>query len=273
MRAVLISLVVTTYGCCLASAEDGSRTALVDPVVQRLLTLATRDEACRQILSRSAHERLRPYGLITLVRVRHVVVCPQRNGSPLFAVFLGHFDWHLYLNQPKGHVVVIDGSGTIVPCHHASVWVDGEFRDINADGIIESVESWLFAVEPSTHVRVEILQVLPVERAQKPLLRIAYNREDSQRKWSWGVVATEEPGVSAVELGPKDPHSGMIVPQAVYRWSREERMYVGPVGGIAQPYIRIDRSSKEAFDTFRERHSQGGQVGRGAAPGGAGLGP
>lgn len=219
----------------------------VDPTVSKLSDPAQRDEAFRTILSwqkyrtkTTAPERIfRP--------LRHVVVCPQKKGPPVYAVFPSNIFEHR--DAPKGHIMLIDADGAIIPyyCNANSIDDHSEFKDVNGDGVVDEVGTINFG-------GAQVLHILPVTRDQRPSLNIVLKESGfNETEWSWKLVATHEPDVFAIELGPPDAETGKFSPKESFNWSKEKSDYLGPEGGGNLPFMRLKAASpfdSDEFDRF-----------------------
>lgn len=167
-------------------------------------------------------------------RVNHVVVCPQKNGDPLYAVFKAEgFENNMGGGPGRavGHVIVFDSKGRHLPYYGNYNLVRKTFRDINADGIVEHVES----MRVVSHGReFYVLWVLPITPGGKPILAVQYGPN-----WSY-KVQDDGRGACEIQLGPGTSTAGDIVPTVSYRWSMERQRYEGPPGGDNASYKRID---------------------------------
>ncbi len=221
-----------------------------DPIVAKLTDPAQRDEAFRTILSWQKY-RSEPSAPDRIFKpLRHVVVCPQIEGPPLHAVFpMVSYEQRAL---PKGHIMLIDADGAIIPYYINANSIDdhSEFKDINGDGIIEEISTISFS-------KAQILHILPMTREQNPTLNIVLKQSSfTETEWSWQVTQTNEPSISTIELGPLDKETKKLIPKVQYNWSKEKSDYIGPAGGGALPYMRLDAAdpfeSKE-FDAFVDK--------------------
>ena len=223
----------------------------VDPIVSKLTDSKQRDEAFRTILSWQKY-RSKPSAPERIFRsLRHVVVCPQKKGPPVFAVFPSNiFEQR---DAPKGHIILIDADGAIIPyyCNANSIDDHSEFKDINGDNVIEEVSTISFGTKKGS---AKVLHVLPVTRDQRPALNIVFKeREAKNAEWSWRLVEQKEPGVFRIELGPMDTDTGRFSPKESFHWSKEKSDYVGPEGGGDLRFMRLhaaDPFESDEFDRF-----------------------
>jgi hypothetical protein len=209
----------------------------VDPVVSQLSDPDRRDDAFRMILSWQKY-RSKPSAPERIFKpLRHVVVCPQKKGPPIIAVFpMSSYEQRA---APKGHVILIDADGAIIPCYINANSIDdhSEFKDVNGDGVVDEISTINFS-------SAQVLHILPVTRDQIPALNIVLKESGfNKTEWSWRLAETNEPGVFSIELGPLDADTGQLVPKARYQWSKETSAYVGPAGGGNLPFMRLNAAT------------------------------
>lgn len=225
----------------------------LDPTVSKLSDPTQRDDAFRTILSWQRYRSKTDAPERIVKPLRHVVVCPQREGPPIHAVFPACS--YEIRAEPKGHIMLIDADGAIIPSYlnANSIGDPSEFRDINGDGIVDEVGTIGFG-------GARVLHVLPVTRDQTPALNIILKENGSGKtEWSWKLTGTSEPGVFSIELGPLDAETGKLVSKARYAWSKEDSKYVGPVGGGKLPFMRMnaaDPFDSGEFDRFLHEHDK-----------------
>lgn len=223
---------------------------MIDPIVAKLTDPAQRDEAFRTILSWQKYRSKPSSPERTFKPLRHVVVCPQKEGPPLHAVFpMVSFEPR---PLPKGHIMLIDADGAIIPYYINANSIDdhSEFKDINGDGIIEVLSTIGFG-------KAQILHVLPMTREQVPSLNIVLKQSSfTKTEWSWQVTPTNDPSVSTIELGPIDKETKKLVPKAQYKWSKEKSDFIGPAGGGDLPFMRLnaaDPFDSAEYDAYVEK--------------------
>lgn len=224
----------------------------LNPVVKRLRSVETRDDAFQEIISWQKYKEEEPeYHEKEAKHIEHVVECPQPDGSSIFSVFF------LRKGKPRGHIILIDSDGTIIPVYWGANVIEGEFRDVNKDGVVENVDH-LRCGGDST-VDVDLLLVIPMTRKQEPILRVAYNRKGSEAKWSWEMIESNTPGIFDIVLGPTAKDTGKVVPEVVYKWSGVNGKYEGPLGGMDMPFIRVDgERSGLLSDYMRKKEKNAG---------------
>jgi hypothetical protein len=104
--------------------------------------------------------------------------------------------------------------------------------------------------------------VLPISREMRPSLYVLYNWKNQD--WDWKFHLSN--GAAELALGPGEGGSpeARIKPVVVFRWSSEEKRFVGPPGGIDGDFLRIDsgdyerdlRELERRFSVAEEDHSR-----------------
>jgi len=221
----------------------------VIPIVASLSAPAQRDTAFRTILSWQKY-RSKDAGVERIFKpLRHVVVCPQKEGPPIYAVF----PWSPYEQRAieKNGVIFIDGDGAITGMSYLDD--HSEFRDINGDGVFDTIDTL-------TSEGIAVLQVYPVTRVQAPSLNIFIREKGAdETEWSWRLSKTDSPDIWGIELGPIDPTTKELTPKALYKWSKELQQYVGPQGGDDLYFKRISIEKdwmSEEFDSFKAKKNE-----------------
>ncbi len=224
----------------------------VDPDrVQPHGSKALRDDAFRTILSWQKY-RSKPDAPERIFKpLRHVVVCPQKEGPPIYAVFpMTSYEQRA---EPKGYIILIDADGAIIPyyCNANSIDDHSEFKDINNDGVVEEVSTISFGTKAGS---AKVLHILPVTRDQRPILNIVFKEGGADKEeWSWKLAETKEPGVFSIELGHLNSETGQISPKESFHWSKEKSDYFGPEGGGKLLFMRLnaaDPFESGEFDRF-----------------------
>jgi hypothetical protein len=249
-RLTYLTVAVAVFTILPLAAGDDPPAAL-DPAVAKLLDLDQRDEAFRKVIKRQVYRGEGTYTETDAKPVRHVIVCPQVKGPPLFAVFPKSRE-NQPIHRPDGHLVLVDSDGAIVRVYHAanSLSNGDTIQDINGDGVMDVVQSWGIANDlkgPSC----QVLHVIPVTREQRPALRVAYNHSAGAGDWGWRL--REKGKVWLIELGPKQPRTDDIEVKAVFRWSEKEQGYEGPGGGADQAFMRLADDGDKSFRRFLDQ--------------------
>jgi ankyrin repeat protein len=219
----------------------------VIPIVASLSDPAQRDTAFRTILSWQKY-RSKDAGVVRIFKpLRHVVVCPQKEGPSIYAAF--QRTPYEQRALPKGSMTLIDGDGAIIDLYYLDD--HSEFRDINGDGVLDLIDPI------STTDEISVLQVFPVTRRQSPSLNILIREKGfDEAEWSWRLCKTDAPDIWAIEVGPIDPTTKELTPKAVYKWSKESQQYVGPQGGDNLSFKRISIEKdwiSEEYDSFKAK--------------------
>ncbi len=261
-RFVLAAVLALSCATSLADEAADRR------VVLQLLDPERRQAAFVEIVSWQKYldaERI-PYRVTADKEVVEVVVCPQTEGSPIYAVL-----------TRSGHrkvITLVAGDGTLIPVYRGANLLKGELLDINGDGGLEVIDSVGAVVSiGDAEVALEELYVLPITPEQEYVLAVAFQRRvpipDPKGPgahfvpwppgsiWSWELQEADPKGTYSIVLGPRDRESGAIDPRAVYSWSATEKRWIGPSGGADQPFLRVDgyysRDYREQDRSSRER--------------------
>jgi hypothetical protein len=183
--------------------------------------------------------------------IREVIVCPQRDGKPLYAVvYRGAFE-----SDGPGlrHFELVDFDGTLVPVFEG--WSIGpcDFKDLNADGVLDRLESLTYEIEGGKE-DVQALTLVPMTPEQKVKLRVFYRMHQENAAWDWNVVDISG-SPPEIRLGPRDPETKELMPRATYSWDPSRSEYVGPSGGIDEEFLRLDDLDWVKFEDFA-RHGR-----------------
>ncbi len=221
------------------------------PTVRRLLEGEGPDEAFAEILSwpknlfKAASYSPRDQEVVD------VLVCPQRDEPPLYAVLTNPMS----LDQ---RITLLDGDGTIVPFYPDRKWIHHQLDDVNGDGLVELVGERPIRLRIDGEVvYMEALFVLPVTRENRAVLTVLYNAqqppESSSPRWSWRLSETTTPGVLAIELGPQVSRDEPMDVQVTYTWSAERQRFVGPLGDYAMPFLLVEGEESEEVELFARK--------------------
>jgi hypothetical protein len=249
--------------------QDGQSPQLrIQPDVQLLLALETRDAAMVRILARGEYrgpgdykEREQDF------EVGHVVMCPQARGLPLFAVFSLDLDVNLVEGPPhvaRGGVAIVASDGALVRWWRAHNLAKGVFADVNEDGIVERVETMTCVLGEAKDTTVRELFVLPVTEEMVPSLRVAFdvvhNRnlaDEPEHATAWRVLPAREGQPARVQIGPKDARTGDLSSVAAeWTWKKENSAWVGPGGGPSMAFVRLPPIGVEGLYEFALAHKR-----------------
>jgi hypothetical protein len=96
---------------------------------------------------------------------------------------------------------------------------------------------------------------VPMDRNQRPALRVAFRRSERPGEldpgpgaWSWRLGGSAD-GPRPIEFGPALP-GGEIAPEATYTWSSEDRAYRGPAGSPDGPFMRWEGEGREDLERY-----------------------
>jgi hypothetical protein len=228
--------------------------------VQLLLARETADAALEAILTRGEHrgpgDYLEP---VKAHAVRHVVMCPQPKGLPLFAVFVRGLKNNDY-REAKGRLILVAADGAIVRCWRGDNVAEGTFEDVNDDGIVDRVDTIDYGVEGGGLVRE--LYVLPIVADGLAALRVAFDfRPDRQPGGkdglAWRVQRAGNGKPARIQLGPRDPATGELISvTAEWSWLASRSAWVGPGGGPGHVFVRLPPDGWAGLEEFAAAQRQ-----------------
>lgn len=186
------------------------------PLVRELFVLARRDLAFQELIERQS-SRGKP------APVKEVVVCPQESGRPILAVFelFGREDIDVVPRRGLFTLLRADGSTVL----SEPTWSNGEFEDLNADGIVDFV-TWSRIQIGRDYL--EHIEIVPVTEAFAPAFRLYWRNGAFQ----WRIHRPASGERAQLEL--LDQHSSVV---ASYAWSDQERRWLGPPGSADQGFL------------------------------------
>ena len=230
-----ITLPIIVSAALLCSAQSVGEPSLhVD--VQGLLSRSERDDAYARLIEAGEWRGEGDYVEQSAASVRHVVLCPQTDGAPLFAVFFGEGAQH----RAEGRYVFVAADGAMVRVQGGANELFGVLEDANADGVLDVVDSQLLVEGGGA---VEVVSVVPCTEEQRPSLRVALNRRESLRgtpsdPWGWQLMPSED-GSVIIELGPLDSDGWVSSVLASYEWDAQSEQWDGPAGSASGPFERL----------------------------------
>lgn len=301
MRYGLLAAVLSTGGL---HAQDTTPPIHAD--VQLLLQRETRDEAFARIVARGVYRGPGDYVESSELgyEVRHVILCPQAEGAPLFAVFIdeirapdppyvvetGQVKLEIPLqfrwlgpgpHVPRGHIAIVASDGALIRLYAGANVVHGKLEDINADGILDYVESTGAAV--GDDLFAQQLWVLPITEEMQPSLRVAFDplvidltasveeiqeaaKKARPRPLTYRILRAEyehgtgdnEPrlSVARIELGTTDQNGAFAETIATWAWNSEASRWDGPEGGETEQFIRLPPSGWKEIRDFLQAHKR-----------------
>lgn len=260
--------VVLLASQALAVAQATPPVPTIAPDVQRLLWLDSRDAALGRIVERGMHRGSGNYAETDkTLTVRHVVVCPQLVGPPLFALFVESHALEargIRITRStedaascKGHLIMVAADGAIVRCYLGNNHVEGVFADANGDSVIDRVETMRYANIDDQAAPVSELFVLPITEEVTPSLRIAFDAGEPRDRTAWRVVPASANTPPRVEIGPSDPATGGLRSvTATWTWDKKLRAWTGPGGGPGQAFMRIPPVGHQELKEFARLPAQ-----------------
>jgi hypothetical protein len=220
--------------------------------VRKLEDPAQREVVYRQIVQWQRYRGV-PWYTVDPMRpgesIRDVIVCHQRDGRPLYAVvYKGAFE-----SDAPGlrRFELVDFDGTLVSVFEGWNFGHCDFKDLNADGVLDRLETLTYEIEEGKE-DVQALTLIPMTPEQKVKLRVFYRMHQENAGWDWTVVDTNGSPLE-IRLGPRDPETKELMPRAVYRWDPSRSEYVGPSGGIDEEFLRLDDLDFAKFEDFARR--------------------
>jgi len=230
---ITLPVIVSAALLCSAQPVDGPNLH-VD--VQGLLSRSERDGAYARLIEAGVWRGAGEHVEQRAQPVRHVVLCPQTDGAPLFAVFFGEGAPH----RAEGRFVFVAADGAMVRVQDGANELYGVLEDANGDGVLDVIDSQLLVEGDGA---VEVVSVVPCTEEQRPSLRVALNRRESLRDtpsepWGWQLMPSEDAGV-IIELGPLDADGWVTSVLASYEWDAQNEQWSGPAGSADGPFERL----------------------------------
>ena len=183
-------------------------------------------------------------------KVNHVLVSCPAHGETIFVVFKAstYKDDQRGPGIPKGHYIIIDSQGRILPLYSGANVMDGEVFSPSPDAHIQAADRIPYGL--ANGGGVSVLYVVDVSMPAEPLLLVAYNRDGDKAHWGWRV--NKRNGLTEIEFGPQ-PENGVLQPEVRFTWSPAEHKYTGPEGAAEQHFMRLDRTKlSEQMNAFHE---------------------
>jgi hypothetical protein len=189
--------------------------------------------------------------------VNHVVLAPQADGTSIYIVFRNprYPSEVAGPGRPKGPFTLIDSEGYLVPVFGAANVLDAEDAVFAYDGTGQLAVAHVIREgggENSSRWTAVALHVVPVRPAQRSVLTVVLGPPIlpsdpvcAGAYWNWRLRDLDADGIPEIEVGPRQNDVGDILPRAVYRWSKSEQRYEGPVGSVESGYIRLDSTPAE----------------------------
>jgi hypothetical protein len=240
----------------ISSAEQG-RT-----LVRSLGDPDKRDAAYCDLLRLGLHHRRLPYRDECLP-VSEVVAAPQTDGSSLYLVFgTPAYEVERAPNRHNaaGPFSLFDSDGFIIPVFQGANLVDGDSELFRYSPQGEIAVGHTFGQThgdsfKAGHWSTQVLHVVRTTSDQKAALSVllgppVFGFEDSCKGffWTWRARDLDGDGWPEVEIGPRTDEQDDMAPVATYRWSPEQRRYVGPTG-----------SPEQGFLTYAVEHDNNGE--------------
>ncbi len=244
-------LIIINFPCYAQNSVDNEHNLERPDVIEKLLNINTRDEALKELLVLNKYYTEyrgmdEDYDMGEC-SVNHVVVCPQTEGDPIYAVFKAgstEVSFGGGYGKPLGHVILFDSDGNFIQYYKNANYIKGIFSDINDDGIIENVESIANAFFCKSHGLVMVLSILPIKKPFMPIFCVAY-----EESWDWKAVDLNNDNIIELQIFPKVKPDSVIT----FRWSKEMNQYTGYAGDYSQSVMVFNCNNKtEELEKFIE---------------------
>lgn len=206
------------------------------PDVKRLLSPEERDEALQKLLKEGGYPKSPLYNEKRAGKIKDVVRCLQPPGKPLIAVFAEEPFGRVDVPKRSGHLIIIRSDGVIIPFYKGANSPNGNFEDLNGDGIVDSIDSWEFGYEAGL---ITGLHLVPITEQFKPALVVYWKEGD----FAWRLDKSDPFGISAVQIFATKPVRLEVV--AEYKWSEEKKRWLGPAGSLKEGFLRVDGDPDE----------------------------
>jgi hypothetical protein len=247
--------------CFAGLAARRAEEPLLHREVQQLLSRQTADAALLAILTRGDHRGPGTYTEpVKPSVVKHVVMCPQPKGPPIFAVFVRGIDKGEYC-EAKGHLITVAADGAILRCWRGDDVVEGTFEDVNDDGIVDRVDTIDCRVAGGL---VRELYVLPITEQGLAALRVAveFRAGDpvpgKETEVAWRVQRAGGGKPARIQIGPRDAETGGLTKvTAEWSWLAKRSAWVGPGGGPGSAFVRLPPEGWEGLEEFAAAQRQG----------------
>ena len=227
-RVILIALLAP-----LSSALAEDRAVVWNADVLRLFLLQERDAALQKILSEARYPKDAAYTEEQAGEIKQVVICPQPDKPPLVAIFTRSTFEPDDVSPRSGRLILIRSDATILPFYRGANYLDGHFRDLNGDGVIDYVKSWGFRYGDSS---VTSLHVIPIQEPFGPSLVIHWK----SGSFTWRCHQPDLGRTPAIQIGTEE--GGKFAVAAEYRWSPTDVRWVGPKGSRQAGFLfEMDR--------------------------------
>jgi hypothetical protein len=204
--------------------------------VVRLFSPAERDEALQKLLKEARYPKDAAYKEDDAGKIKDVVLCPNPNGRPMVTVFAETPHGRVDVPARSGHFIIIRNDGMIIPFYCGANSLDGYYRDLNGDGVIDYLESWDFGYDEGN---LTGLHLVPITEKFIPALVVYWKDGD----FTWRLIESEPGRDYKVEIG--STKRGRFELVAEYKWSKDEKRWVGPEGSVDAGFVRVDGDPNE----------------------------
>lgn len=218
-------------------------------LVQRLTDEKDRPRAFYELSRRGRPDKWKDFGSFEAEHYNStVVVCPQEKpGESIYLVLYGYLNGvetpssddyvvrnasELFPTSATGQsrptekepaIAAFTAAGRLITPFGGDNLLTGLLGDVNADGVIERVDSMDYAKEVNN---ATVLTVSAVKAKAQPLLAVVINLGAAE--WTYRLRDLNGDGISEIEAGPRGADG--LIPKAVWTWDTAKRVYVGPNG-------------------------------------------
>ena len=236
-------------------------------LVRSLSDRSARNAAYCDLLERGLYRRRARYRDKCLP-VRQVVSAPQANEPPLVMVFVdpGYaIERAPNRRNAAGPFSIFDSQGFIVPVFGGANLIDQEDELFPYSPHGELAVGHVYGVASGNSAEseqwdIQVLHVVPTDANQQPALSIllgppAFGVGDTCEGhfWSWRWRDVDQDGWPEIEIGPRLNAENDLTPAATYRWSAQDRRYVGPAGRADQGFVSFSvADARSVYSQFTD---------------------
>lgn len=246
---ILTAFALVLCGTCIAgegarnvpdkgAKQVANRQAAWDTDVLDLFSLEKRDAALQRILKKARYPDKPAYKEDDAGQVKEVVVCPQPKKKPLVTVFARSEHDPEDVSPRSGHFIVIRNDGLILPFYHGANSLDGHFRDLNGDGVIDYIDSWGMGYGDGT---VTGLHIVPIREEFVPSLVIFWR----ERAFQWRLHQPDLERLPTVQIVKTNRLGEVLEIVAEYQWSAAKKQWEGPEGSPKKGFLVVEGDRRE----------------------------
>lgn len=255
-RFLVIAAIVATGLACASKAPPPESPS---ELVKLLENPDERDRAACRLFELQRYRVKAPYTeeLCKSIKgeVNHVIPAPQNDGTRIYVVFRNprYASADAGPGKPKGPFTLIDSEGYLLPVFGAANFLEEDDEVFAYEGSDRLAVAHVIrhgGGEESSRWTAVVLHVVPVRPAQRSVLTVVLGPPIlpadpmcAGSYWSWRHRDHDGDGIPEIEAGPRQNDAGDILPRAVYRWSKNEQRYEGPLGSVESGFVRVDSTA------------------------------